>query len=191
MTCSLLNAEGIGSVRLASQNPKEMPIIELGYHNLNDIYGLGIVLDVADKVIKTSEFRRIGPRNVSLLSILRLGGKAQKIIMRTFSWSKLQPLFAHSSLLRSLVFRRYSSMAQQKDLEAILRQCVVSGHHLHGSCPMGSDRNPRAVVDRQFRVHGIDNLFIADASVIPIQLRTNTHVPTIMIGEKLAEYLTV
>jgi choline dehydrogenase len=50
---------------------------------------------------------------------------------------------------------------------------------------MGSD--PMAVVDEELRVHGVDGLRVADASIMPTVVSGNTNAATIMIGEKLAD----
>jgi choline dehydrogenase len=46
-----------------------------------------------------------------------------------------------------------------------------------------------AVVDQYGRVHGLDNLRIADASIMPDCIRANTNATTIMIGERVADFL--
>ncbi len=54
---------------------------------------------------------------------------------------------------------------------------------------MGDAADPRAVVDSDGKVIGTENLFVADASVMPKVSRTNTNIPTIMIAERIAEGL--
>ena len=52
---------------------------------------------------------------------------------------------------------------------------------------MGDPADAQTVVDPRGNVVGIDNLFVADASVMPEVSRTNTNIPTIMIAERIAE----
>jgi choline dehydrogenase len=60
-------------------------------------------------------------------------------------------------------------------------------HHLTGSCKMGHD--VMAVVDDQLRVHGINGLRIADASIMPEIVSGNTHAACVMIGERVADFI--
>ncbi|MDQ8731601.1 GMC family oxidoreductase N-terminal domain-containing protein [Bradyrhizobium sp. LHD-71] len=65
-----------------------------------------------------------------------------------------------------------------------VRRTAETTYHPVGTCKMGSD--PMAVVDSELRVHGIVNLRIADASIMPTLTSGNTNAPSIMIGEKCA-----
>jgi choline dehydrogenase len=73
------------------------------------------------------------------------------------------------------------------ELETWLRQSAMTTFHPVGTCRMGNGDD--AVVDAKLRVHGIKGLRVADASIMPIISSGNTNAPTIMIGEKCAEFI--
>ncbi len=70
------------------------------------------------------------------------------------------------------------------DLLADIRARGVSNLHPVGTCRMGREVN--AVVDPRLRVHGVERLRVADASIMPVIVAGNTNAPSIMIGEKAA-----
>ena len=69
-----------------------------------------------------------------------------------------------------------------EDIDAYVRATANSAYHLCGTCRMGSDE--MAVIDPQLRVHGIDGLRVADASIMPSITNGNLNAPSLMIGEK-------
>jgi choline dehydrogenase-like flavoprotein len=54
---------------------------------------------------------------------------------------------------------------------------------------MGNDTDVDAVVDAQLRVRGIQNLHVADASIMPNITSGNTNAPAILIGHRCADFL--
>jgi choline dehydrogenase len=76
------------------------------------------------------------------------------------------------------------AISSDAELAAYVRESGVSNQHPTSSCAMG--HGPNTVVDPRLRVHGIDGLRVADASIMPVAVGGNTNAPTIMIGEKAA-----
>ena len=74
-------------------------------------------------------------------------------------------------------------------LDEWLRREVVTGNHLTSTCRMGPASDPTSVVDQYGRVHGIEGLRVADASIMPDCVRANTNVTTMMIGERIADFI--
>ncbi|WP_430397442.1 GMC family oxidoreductase [Ferrovibrio sp.] len=73
------------------------------------------------------------------------------------------------------------------EIDAYIRQAADTVYHPVGTCKMGTD--DQAVVDAELRVRGIQGLRIADASIMPTIVSTNTHAASMMIGEKAADYV--
>ena len=109
------------------------------------------------------------------------------------------PLLRGLQLARRIVaaqsFARYEAVEVQpgpavqteESLVDYIRRAASTVHHPCSSCRMGSDEN--AVVDPQLRVHGVQALRIADASVFPSIVGGNTNAPVVMIAEKCADLI--
>ncbi len=72
-------------------------------------------------------------------------------------------------------------------VQGYVRKTAITYHHQVGTCKMGTDA--AAVVDPRLRVHGVEGLRVADASIMPTVTTGNTNAPSIMIGERAAEFL--
>ncbi len=74
-------------------------------------------------------------------------------------------------------------------LDAHIAATGISVHHPLGTCRMGPDPEEGAVVDGEFRVHGVERLRVVDASVMPDMVGGNINAPVIMIAEKAADLI--
>ena len=80
-------------------------------------------------------------------------------------------------------------IATDDALDNFLLRETTTGQHTSGTCKMGPATDPMAVVDQYGKVHGIENLRVVDASIMPDCIRANTNVTTMMIGERVAEFI--
>lgn len=71
----------------------------------------------------------------------------------------------------------------------LVRRRVFGTYHVAGTCKMGSDSDPLAVVDSGCSVYGVEGLSVIDASVMPELVRANTNLPVMMIAEKASDLL--
>ncbi len=82
-----------------------------------------------------------------------------------------------------------ADLASDAALDAWLLREVTTSQHISCTCKMGPASDPMAVVDQYGRVHGLDNLRVVDASIMPDCIRANTNVTTMMIGERMADFI--
>jgi 5-(hydroxymethyl)furfural/furfural oxidase len=74
-------------------------------------------------------------------------------------------------------------------LTEFVRRHVGGTWHPSGTCRMGAGDDPAAVTSPQGKVHGVDGLRVADASLMPSIPCANTNIPTIMIAERIADFI--
>ncbi len=81
-------------------------------------------------------------------------------------------------------------LADDDALDLWMRQTVGSARHVSGTCRMGPDSDPMAVVDQYCRVKGVENLWISDASIAPrIPRSGGIHPTVIMLAERASEWI--
>lgn len=114
------------------------------------------------------------PRDMQLLR------DSLKIMRRVIS----QPAMAS---YRGAELRPGANVNTDAEWDDYIRSNLLTVHHMAGTARMGSD--PNAVVSDELKVHGIEGLRVADASVMPTLPSGNTNAPTIMIAEKAADLI--
>ena len=72
-----------------------------------------------------------------------------------------------SSIVLERVMPTDEELASDEELNDWLRRNSGTSHHISGTCKMGPDSDPMAVVDQHLKVKGIEGLRVADASVMP------------------------
>jgi choline dehydrogenase len=101
----------------------------------------------------------------------------RKIMFETNTFKKYEPE----------EYRPGINITDDEELVKAASEHAQTIFHPVGTCKMGSDEN--AVVDSNLRVHGIQNLRVIDASIMPTITSGNTNAPTIMIAEKAADLI--
>ena len=118
--------------------------------------------------LSTEEDRKVAADGIKLI---------RKIVMETKEFKKYEP-------------EQYRPGAHIQEGEEIVKACshyAQTIFHPVGTCKMGDDNE--AVVSDQLKVHGIQNLRVIDASIMPNITSGNTNAPTIMIAEKGADMI--
>lgn len=126
-------------------------------------------------ILKDEADRAVLLRGIKFISELR----------KTASFKMLEP-----ELLKFNIAECNEFVDESDDYWMCVAKYMTSTlYHPVGTCKMGPKTDSSAVVDNRLRVHGIDNLRIADASIMPTIVRGNTNAPCIMIGEKCADFI--
>jgi len=112
------------------------------------------------------------------LKLLLKGAQVQQRIMESKPFDQIRGKMLYPARLDDPV-----------GLEKDIRNRADTQYHPVGTCKMGPESDPMAVVNAQLRVRGVDRLRVVDASIMPTVVSGNTNAPTIMIAEKAADLI--
>ena len=109
--------------------------------------------------------------------------EAVRICQRLLDHPSFQPIIDHWADPTD------QDLVSDQALDAWLFQNISTAQHTCGTCKMGPDSDPMAVVDQYGRVKGITGLRVVDLSIAPNVVRANTNATAIMIGERVAGWI--
>ncbi len=91
------------------------------------------------------------------------------------------------------IVRAHSVPERPDDDESVddfVRKKSQTVYHYTSTCRMAPENDPQpGVVDDELRVHGVENLRVADASIFPNMLATHMQAPTVMVAERCADFI--
>lgn len=99
----------------------------------------------------------------------------------------LRPPLVHSAITLGTTMR--GLLEDDDALTEFVRRHVGGTWHASGTCRIGSADDPMAVTSSTGRVHGVEGLRVCDASLMPSIPCANTNIPTIMIAERVADFI--
>lgn len=186
-----------GSVRLEPTRPDGPPRIEFRFGSEpRDLARLVQGLQFAVALYESGPVRKVSGEAWLLADAGRAARFNQRSTLSALRAAivagllDLAPASERRLLERSQHFRAIHRLADAPDaLLELVRTHVTGTGHVCGTCRIGRVDDADAVVDAVGRVHGIGGLRVVDASVMPTVPSGNTHIPTVMVAEKLADAL--
>ena len=82
-----------------------------------------------------------------------------------------------------------ADLESDETLDHWMKREVSTAQHISGTCKMGPASDPMATVDQYGNLHGLEGLRVVDASIMPDCIRANTNVTTMMIGERISDFI--
>ena len=96
---------------------------------------------------------------------------------------------AMEHLVQDRMYPLDTDLISDEALDAWIRKSVQTGHHVSCTAKMGPQSDEMAVVDQFGKVYGVNNLRVADASIMPECVRANINVTVMVIGERIASFI--
>lgn len=187
-----------GTVRLNSADPSVEPEVDLNL--ASDGRDLARLVDGFKRIYRIME----SPAVKAGISTWFLAGYSDAVralsVRKPSNWLKTAAaaaLFDYAPFARdTLIRRRFGTTerihAMARDDAAIeewVKSSVWPGWHVSGTCRLGADGDPMAVLDATCRVRGVQGLRVVDASIMPSICSANTNITTIAIAEKAADLI--
>ena len=160
-------------------------------HGFQEMEGHGFTILpglVGTKSVGDLKLRSADPFEAPLINPQFLVDEADVHVM--LEGVKLARKIAHAQAFdryRGQEFLPGDDVKDDRELVDFIRNYSTSIYHPVGTCKMGND--DMAVVNNRLQVHGIENLRVADASIMPFIVNANTNAPCMMIGEKAADMI--
>ncbi len=190
----LLSPVSRGQIQLNKVNPWASPRIE--FNLLGDDRDLVRLMDGFRLAVRLYEAKEVSAIASSPFAVSNPSGLMRfndltraNAILASFASAciDLAPKFGRSVLGHVTKMRLLSELVgADKELELFVRASVTGTAHVCGTCRMGTARDPLAVTDATGQVLGVAGLRVADASLMPNVPSANTHIPTVMIAEKIS-----
>jgi choline dehydrogenase len=96
----------------------------------------------------------------------------------------------YKDIVEECITPKPEDLVSDDTLDQWLMRNVTTTQHISGTCKMGPDSDPMAVLDQYCHVRGLEGLRVVDVSVLPDCIRANTNATTIMIAERVADWMS-
>lgn len=144
------------------------------------------------------------PRGIGSIHFPDAGTRTRPVIAQRFFENDWDRRLARESLRRCYALLQTRALSKigrpvlpwsgilKRDflLDRFIPYLCDSGYHPSGTVPMGSTPGEHAAVDGRGRVFGLEQLYVVDASIMPTIPSSNIHLPTLMIAERMSEWLS-
>jgi 5-(hydroxymethyl)furfural/furfural oxidase len=186
-----------GSVRLASPDPRDEPLVELNL--ASDGRDLARLVDAFGRMYAVMQSEPVR-QQINTWVLAGYTDEVRDLSVRRIS-TQIKTAIAAALLdfapTRGLLMRRqfgsldavHRMAANDDSVADWVRRSVWSGWHVCGTCKIGGHDDPMAVLDPACRVRGTGGLRVVDASVMPTIVSANTNISTIGIAERASDLI--
>lgn len=182
-----------GTVSLDEREPQGAPRVEFNFLAEElDMSRLASAFCVAAEIFDSAAVRSICGEAFALTNasrLMRYNAVTRSNALRALAAATVtdaNPRIGLALLRRFAKVETSAALRANGDMGDFIRNSVTGTGHVCGTCRMGRADDRLAVCDEHARVHGIDGLRVGDASLMPTVPSGNTHIPTVMVAEKIA-----